>query len=169
MMLIDSVAFLYICGNSGKGKLKGKKGVICETKNLPGLEFNFFFLQMKDVRCFGICIILQPTCCCKHVVDVLKSPKCKCINILVLQNKGTETIQHTYLYSVSFILSLSTTALCTVYISYMKTVSLEWFPLTSTYSIISYGNTMFASCLLSKEHNYGVNHISIFNPNRTLY
>ena len=48
-MLIDSVAFLYVCGNSGKGKLKGKKRVICETKNLPGLEFNFFFFYLKDV------------------------------------------------------------------------------------------------------------------------
>ena len=52
---------------------------------------------------------------------------------------------------------------------YMKRVPLEWFPLTSTYSIISYGNTMFASCLLSQEHNYGVNHLSTFNPSRTIY
>jgi hypothetical protein len=74
MMLTESVAFLCVCGNSDKGKLKGKKGVVSETKNLPGLEYNFF-LQMNDVWCFGICIILQPTCCCKHLVDVLKSPK----------------------------------------------------------------------------------------------
>ena len=32
MMLIASVAFLCVCGNSNKGKLKGKKGVVSETK-----------------------------------------------------------------------------------------------------------------------------------------
>jgi len=47
------------------------------------------------------------------------------MNVSVLQNKGMETIYHTYLYSVSFILSLSMTALCTVYVWYMKSVSLE--------------------------------------------
>ena len=41
MMLIESVAFLCVCGYSDKGKLKGKKGVISEAKNLPGLEYIF--------------------------------------------------------------------------------------------------------------------------------
>jgi len=31
-MLTESVAFLCVCGKSSKGKLKGKKGVVSETK-----------------------------------------------------------------------------------------------------------------------------------------
>jgi hypothetical protein len=49
MMLTESVAFLCVCDNSGKGKLKG---AICDTKNLPGLEYNFFYsflFYMKEV------------------------------------------------------------------------------------------------------------------------
>jgi hypothetical protein len=69
-ILTSSPAFLCVCGNSSKGKLKGKKGVVSETKKLTWLKFFF-----SDEGSFGICIILQPTCCCRHVIDVLKPPK----------------------------------------------------------------------------------------------
>jgi len=55
-MLTEFVACVCVCGNSGKGKLKGKKGVVSEKKNLPGLEYNFFPpFQMKqcDVLAFA--------------------------------------------------------------------------------------------------------------------